>query len=143
MLYDLLAMDLKGWHPRQDVPQTKALLDQKMQSFSPYEEFWHNCLHDGVRPGGNQLEFSNPTQVYNHLTQSSPKSRVTQQGLGRFLNSVGCEQVRTGSGKEGTQKRAWKFPTLAEARKAWDRRMKTTTDWGDLDAHWSDADIPL
>jgi Family of unknown function (DUF5906) len=29
MLYDLLQLDLDGWHPRDNVPQTKALLDQK------------------------------------------------------------------------------------------------------------------
>ena len=47
MLHDLLAMDLGRWHPRLDVPQTEALLDQKRQSLSPIEQWYDDLLGSG------------------------------------------------------------------------------------------------
>jgi hypothetical protein len=38
MLHDLLSMDLRGWHPRDDIPQTEALLQQKMESLKGVED---------------------------------------------------------------------------------------------------------
>ena len=40
MLYDLLQLDLDGWHPRENVPQTKALLDQKMLGMTGLEQWY-------------------------------------------------------------------------------------------------------
>jgi hypothetical protein len=51
MLEYLLALDLKGWHPRNDVPQTKALQDRKYYSLSPEERWVLGILEDGVLPG--------------------------------------------------------------------------------------------
>jgi hypothetical protein len=31
MLHDLLTIDLAGWHPRSAIPNTKALVDQKVE----------------------------------------------------------------------------------------------------------------
>jgi hypothetical protein len=40
MLYDLLRLDLDGWHPRYDIPQTQALFDQKVQSLDGLDKWW-------------------------------------------------------------------------------------------------------
>ena len=44
MLDEMLALDLKGWHPRENVPQTKALLDQKMLGIGGLEICTSTCL---------------------------------------------------------------------------------------------------
>jgi hypothetical protein len=47
LLHDLLAFDLTQvdlWH----VPQTRALLEQKIRSFDTIDDFWYNRLHDGT-----------------------------------------------------------------------------------------------
>jgi hypothetical protein len=46
LLHDLLTFDLKQvdlWH----LPQTQALLDQKVRSFDTIDDFWYNRLDDG------------------------------------------------------------------------------------------------
>jgi hypothetical protein len=43
MMYDLLALDLGDWHPRYEVPQTKALGDQKIHTLSAEDEWWLAC----------------------------------------------------------------------------------------------------
>jgi hypothetical protein len=45
-LHDLLTFDLKQvdlWH----LPQTEALLDQKVRSLDPIDDFWYNRLYEG------------------------------------------------------------------------------------------------
>jgi hypothetical protein len=47
LLYELQAFDLASvnlWK----IPQTKALLDQKLQSLDSINDFWFNRLHDGL-----------------------------------------------------------------------------------------------
>jgi hypothetical protein len=48
MLYDLLRLDLEGWHPRDNVPQTQALLDQKMLGLSGLQQWYVHKLSIGV-----------------------------------------------------------------------------------------------
>ena len=50
MLYDLLKMDLEGWHPRYDIPQTAALMDQKVQSLDGIQQWWLAKLDKGETP---------------------------------------------------------------------------------------------
>ena len=53
LLHELLSFDLKEFNIW-DVPQTKALLDQKIASLSPIDEFWHSKLHDGALIHGDE-----------------------------------------------------------------------------------------
>src|SRR5262249_36644667 len=50
MLYDLLRLDLEGWHPRYDIPQTQALVDQKVQSLDGLQQCWLAKLSTGETP---------------------------------------------------------------------------------------------
>lgn len=47
MLHDLLAMDLGRWHPREDVPKTDALNDQRSRGLDPI----HAAVLDMLREG--------------------------------------------------------------------------------------------
>ncbi len=51
MLHDLLTLDLGGWHPREDIPRTDALDQQKLLSLSPADQWWLEMLRDGCLPG--------------------------------------------------------------------------------------------
>jgi Family of unknown function (DUF5906) len=46
LLHELLTFDLAQFNIW-DIPQTKALLDQKIESLSPIDEFWYSRLYDG------------------------------------------------------------------------------------------------
>ena len=85
MMHDLIAMDLKGWHPRNDVPKTKALYSQQMQSLDPYDAWWFELLQAGDLPceihKGDRVEYStNPRRaqskaLYDHARATVPGSR--------------------------------------------------------------------
>lgn len=47
LLHKLLAVKLSDWHPRNGVPQTKALKEQKLQSLDPVPKWWEDCLQAG------------------------------------------------------------------------------------------------
>src|SRR5262249_14851223 len=61
MMHDLLAMNLKGWHPRNDVPQTRALQEQKLHSLSPENHWWLGLLQTGELPGPADTVPTQPT----------------------------------------------------------------------------------
>jgi Family of unknown function (DUF5906) len=48
MVHDLLAMDLGDWHPRQAIPQTDALADQKVLSLKPELQWLLGFLESGM-----------------------------------------------------------------------------------------------
>jgi hypothetical protein len=51
MLFDLLARDLRGGHPRESIPVTRALTEQKERSLDPVAGWWLDRLHEGdLRP---------------------------------------------------------------------------------------------
>lgn len=51
MLYDLLEYDLTNFDIR-DIPQTNALLDQKIRSLDPLKSWWYQILKEGKLPEG-------------------------------------------------------------------------------------------
>ena len=50
MLHDLLAMDLTGWHPRDNIPKTAAKADQQELSLAPEERWLAGFLTSGMLP---------------------------------------------------------------------------------------------
>jgi hypothetical protein len=56
MLHDLRKLDLEGWHPRESLPKTEALTQQKMVSLKGPAAFMHEVLEKGdaglLHPGG-------------------------------------------------------------------------------------------
>src|SRR5262249_48239550 len=54
MLFDLMERDLGDWHPRQIV-HSAALVDQQMQSLSPFDAWWFEMLQTGVIGGADPL----------------------------------------------------------------------------------------
>ena len=50
MFYDLMNMDLTGWHPEANQVKTKGLGDQVLQTFGDVGEWWYEILDGGEAP---------------------------------------------------------------------------------------------
>ena len=136
MLYDLLRLDLDGWHPRDNVPQTKALLDQKMLGLNGLELWYVHLLNVGELP---QPAKANPRYVISERLLENTKGHnarnkyVNYEELAGFLKEMGCTHKSNGKAW------GWIFPPLAEARSAWRARAggewewltPDITDWGE------------
>jgi len=126
MLWDLQQMDLGKWHPRM-IPQTKALLEQKMLSLEGLEQWWVSMLNAGELPFPSH--YNNPRRVYSEdLLEAaqgfSPRTKyINATELGNFLGKMGCEHRSAGN------KWTWIFPPLADAREAWRKRAGRYWEW--------------
>ncbi len=142
MLYDLLRLDLDGWHPRDNVPQTKALLDQKMLGLGGLELWYVHLLNIGELPQSLMSEKkkqANPRRVVSERLLENAKNHnarnkyTTYEELAGFLKEMGC--IHKSDGKAW----GWIFPPLSEAREAWSARARgewewltpNITDWGE------------
>jgi hypothetical protein len=129
MMHDLLAYDLKGWHPRDGVPQTDALHEQKLLSLSPERQWWFNFIKLGELPPNSDVErlLAIGSDLYDHMRKTVPALKVkSDHFLSDTLKEGGCDRdhdYRIG------KSRAWQFPPLAEARKKWDKEMGGATKW--------------
>jgi hypothetical protein len=131
MMHDLLALDLGDWHPRQDVPKTKALADQQRQSLPDKDQWWVELLADGCLP---MADPKNPRRapsqaLFEQARTTVPRLRfASEHELGRYLSKQGCRDFKTGG-------RGWEFPPLKEARADW--ASKLPTEWDDPDRDWA------
>jgi len=126
MLYDLLRLDLEGWHPRHDIPQTEALLEQKMASLEGLDQWWLSKLSTAETPAP---EKDNPRWVlakrlYEEAKNHNARNKfITDTEFGLYLGKVGCGHKSTGKAW------GWIFPPIDEARKAWEIRMNGKWEW--------------
>jgi hypothetical protein len=54
MLFDLKTRDIKGFHPRANIPQTQALANQKLQSLDSWDSWWYDSLCTGDATSGQK-----------------------------------------------------------------------------------------
>lgn len=47
MMWDLMSRDVEGWHPRENLPNTTAAIDQKLQGLDPIAAWWYEHLYTG------------------------------------------------------------------------------------------------
>jgi hypothetical protein len=126
MLYDLQRMDLGGWHPRLNVPQTRALIEQKMASLTGLEQWWTSLLSTGELP---LPEKNNPRMVrsgvlFHDAKAHNPRNRyLNDTELGRFMGDMGC--IHKSNGKAW----CWVMLPLPEARKCWLARVGGDWEW--------------
>jgi hypothetical protein len=127
MLYDLLRMDLGDWHPRQDVPQNAALVEQKVQSLDGLDGWFMAKLSLGELPNAFP---KNPRQslscnLKRDAQDHNPKNKyLTETEFGLYLRKeVGCEHKSTGKAW------SWIFPPLADCRKAFEVKLGGSCEW--------------
>lgn len=142
MLHDLLAMDLGDWHPRRDIPQTQALLDQKLEGFrkSPLDAWWYDCLEAGEistlvgSKGHWPAAWEADPAAKDLLLLSVRASHRDAAGTSktRLAQYLGTAGVRVGDKVRNKQnQKVWAVPSLADARLAFEAKMGGAIDWGD------------
>ncbi|MFQ8433988.1 hypothetical protein [Amaricoccus sp. W119] len=141
MLFALRGMDLGGWHPREDVPQTEALAHQKELSMSLVDEFIADLLEGGVLPteaprkdaprGSVQAEC-----LWMAMRELVPRLKDwSSQKLAIELQSKwAVEKDRIG------RDRVRVFPPLAEMRRVFEERYGSRSWAGGADSEWAYTD---
>ncbi len=135
MMYDLLAMDLGDWHPRDSIPKNEALADQQNQTLSHFDQLWLDLLHAGSIPGSTQKNPSITASriLFDFARERSPGLKnVSDHLLARNFKKKGCTRdhdLRIG-GRGGP--RGLQFPSLTSAREAWVKGVRTVWENPDL-----------
>jgi hypothetical protein len=131
MLYDLLALELGDWHPR-NIPKNQALLEQKQHSLRGLDAWIEGILQAGSLPSPVKgypnralsavlLETAKEHDRYTNETALANKLKSV------FGKDVFGKDVMKPFNKDGA--RGWIFPTLVDSRKAWERRNGGTWNW--------------
>lgn len=143
MLYELLNMDLGNWHPRQDVPVTAALVDQKLEGLrsDPIAFWWYRKLEDGEL---NFLDIGNDWSAGPLVVASREKDALIYD-LGATAKAMGKRQEFTKTklarrfrefgidvdGRDAENGRFWSIPSLAEARANFEAWLGGDVEWSD------------
>ncbi|AHG87557.1 hypothetical protein J421_0041 [Gemmatirosa kalamazoonensis] len=143
LLAYLLAYDLSALQLRQ-IPETPALIDQKVRSLAPEAAWWLDVLKRGELPAsrfrdGRTCEVSRLVDDYiEHAQRRGTPRRASEVVLGGFLSKQvpGVERVRR-TAPDGTRPWAYVFPSLAECRQT---APATFRGWNDPAADWKPAD---
>ena len=147
MLHEMLHFDLQGWHPRDAVPQTAALQEQKELSLEPLDRWWLHVLKRGCLPDAREVG-DIPTDWHTarplaFLTQwaatdaqgllRNAYNELSEDSIGRYLaTTLGLKRLKDPKGKRGY----WAPATLKEARAAWETRFGGWS-WDDPEADWT------
>ncbi|WP_258078725.1 bifunctional DNA primase/polymerase [Xanthomonas arboricola] len=125
-LHDMLARDIRGWHPRNDIPQNGALAEQKLRGMESEFAWWHSLLYTGELPGYDEdrdwqagaVELDKADLYESYLAFARGRTRHPRPlpGLAKvLLAKVG---VTTRQIRSGTRKDRWVYvvPALDQAR---------------------------
>jgi hypothetical protein len=153
MLYDLLMRDITDWAPRNNVPDTGALIEQKEMSMDDVELWWYNKLHDAFIPNLegdwtsetderyvikellylDYVEFARGQRVYRpadplafsrRLTKLVGTGLVTKQRVVSDVSAYAMVRVDN----QGRAVVAC-FPTLAECRHMMNAKLGEAVTW--------------
>lgn len=132
MLYDLRQMDLDGWQPHHNIPQTSALAGQKMESAPPQIKWLAGFLNEGILPYQHDTlpNRARATDLYNNAIRVRGLEYWTPYEVGRFLDDWKIKVKRSNG--------SWRvFPPLLELRADWKRRMPWWEDFDPKITSWS------
>jgi hypothetical protein len=137
-LHDMLKRDLDGWHPREDVPITEAMGEQKLHGLKEVGRWWFEILRDGepfpLLPDfedghwSDQALQASPAEVTAAYCQwlhfKNPHANVSSKWLLEELKKWGWE----GGGNEyrkptKDRERYWLVPRLDQARNLFKARL--------------------
>ena len=140
LLRYLLDYDLKDI-PLRTIPRTAALAEQKVNSLSPEQHWWLDILTRAVLPGDVNGEGETETEkLYTHYVTTSQRAGVNRKSwetqLGHALRGMVPKLERkrrlvhlAGGGSE--RQYVYRFPSLLECRKEFDRITGDSSGWGD------------
>lgn len=141
MLHELMNTDLGNWHPRQNVPVTAALVDQKLEGLrsDPIAFWWYRKLEDGTL---DCLKFSDSwiedailigsldkealiCDLCSEARSMGKRAEFTKAKLARSLSEFGID-VKARDSKGG---RCWSFPPLQDARASFEAWLGGKIRW--------------
>jgi hypothetical protein len=125
MLSDLRTMDIGAWHPRQEIPQTKALARQKELTAELEVKLMGDILESGALPGrAGKPNRARATELYDYFRKRAKSLNYwSDNQFVEFLQELGAQRIRS----NGT---VWVFPPLQEVR----TRFRALRPW------WPDFD---
>ncbi len=139
LLHDLQKFDLKSvdlWR----VPRTNALLDQKLRSLDPIDDFWFNRLNDGAQTSDHdgwrdRVAASDLYAEYIKATSTigiGRKRSPAEFGMRLHKLVPGLQKNRPQrETSPGAMGRVWTYqmPSLTDCRSAFDRMLGQAVDW--------------
>ncbi len=144
LLHSLLTYDLTKFDPR-NLPQTKALQEQKMLSFEPVCDWWFQKLQAGKLLAEHDVWKENvmvEELIADFIEYSHQWANMSYRGsatkLGQFLSRACPEgELRKWQGHEGAVLNGrmiqrpyyYKFPALAVLRAHWDAKFGGPYAW--------------
>lgn len=141
LLHFLQNYDLSGVNLR-DVPQTDALLEQKLLTLDSVELFWYERLQEGrLLPSHDQWEeFVPANQLYKHYLlfekRRGIQRRKSDSEFGRIMKKVCPSNIKKLQRLvvEGKSQRSncYLFPTLLECREEFDVFLNTKIAWNPI-----------
>jgi len=149
MLYDLLKRDIADWHPRDDVPDTKALVDQKLRSMDAVEQWWFERLIEGSIVNMRSEWSDGETSILSHHLHEDYVAATQQRGVRSMRSSqveLGMHIKKLCPGIERTKLKALEtdvgmrtdgqgrapayiVPSLADCRRAFEVKLGGRVDW--------------
>lgn len=149
MLHDLLLRDIEGWAPRDDVPATAALVDQKVMTMDDVERWWYNKLLDGMLPNArgdwhegaivvikehiraDYADFAKDQRVYRPADPVSFGMRLNKLIGGKLENTQVKPDDADYAVKVDRMGRAsaTKVPSLADCRAMLEVRLGSKVEW--------------
>lgn len=136
LLYDLLHYDLTGLNLR-EIPKTAALLEQKVRSLDPLEQWWMSRLRDGspTRHMEHWPILISKQVLFADYVDASEKAGIKRRGfevemgmkLRKIVPDLGTRRVDI----DGNGKRIWCYvlPPLDKARDFFVETMKQNFSW--------------
>lgn len=125
-LHEMLTRNIEGWAPRDSVPQTRALEEQKLRGLDIQQEWWLSLLQSGDRPydgtdhKGDWAErevrvlCESVHSSYRDYARAKGRQWLAPDQLGRVLKTYGVRRCQLGSG-ELRGKMAYVLPALGQA----------------------------
>lgn len=116
MAFDLLKMDLSGWHPRFNVPITSEYRKQTMMGSDRETKFLYQFLSEGEFPGellsdGVIYKTTSAGLRSKFLKQNKNYDKLRDMRVKVLMKSIGCVKRKT------THATLWEFQSLEECKR--------------------------
>jgi hypothetical protein len=129
MLHDLLALDLDGWHPRRNIPQTTALTEQKMRSLRGPDSHVRAMLESGNDHGWCRSEGDRVFIATRLCCKALGLTPRDETGIGRSLAKASRDSRPDRIAVNGGRYSGYWLPPLPEARQRWAKAMRIAVHW--------------
>ena len=139
LLHFLLNYDLTGINLRK-VPQTDALLEQKLLSLDSVGKYWYDILRDGAFEGEDRDWSQGPLTIRTrtvqdayvaHAMRTGPGHRASDAELGKQLRKYcpGLDKQRRSAAFGFGREWHYEFPDLEDCRKQFGEAIGSQLEW--------------